>query len=436
MDKRFSKEIEKKIRKGWDRKNIYKFNIRSKKPIFSIDTPPPYPSGKPWHIGAAAHYSQIDMIARAARMMGNEVYFPIGIDRNCLPVELYTEKKYKIDIRKISREKFIKYCQKALDDLEDEMINIMKDMGMSGDFKKYYRTDSLDYRKLTQTTFIELWKKDLIYEATRPNNYCIGCNTTIADAEIIYKELPTELIYVKFKHDKKDLIVATTRPELLCSCDAVLYNPKDDRYKGLKGKIKIPLYNREVSLIPHASAKPEFGSGLLMVCSYGDYEDVRIFRDLKLKERIAIDEKGLMTKSSGKYTGMSILEARKEIINDLEKNNLITKKEKIVHRTPTCERSGDPIEIISMKEYYLRQMKFLPTIKKYANKLKFLPNFNRQILLNWIKSITMDWPISRRRIYGTEIPLWYCRKCKKIILPKPGKYYQPWKEKIKCRCGG
>src|SRR2546428_7256934 len=153
-------EIEKQILKQWEESRIYDFHPEGD--IFVIDTPPPYPSGRPWHIGAAAHYSQIDMIARTSRMMGYNVLFPLGIDRNGLPVEIYTEKKYKIVMRKTDREKFLELCAHALDDLEHEMIQIMKTLGISGNFEEYYRTDSNQYRALTQSTFIHLWKQNLI----------------------------------------------------------------------------------------------------------------------------------------------------------------------------------------------------------------------------------------------------------------------------------
>jgi len=285
--------VEKELFKKWLKEGIHSFNLGSKKKIFSIDTPPPYPSGKPWHIGAAAHYSQIDMIARTARMQGFETYFPIGIDRNGVPVEKYTEKKYGIKLQETPREKFIELCKVALDDVEAEMIDIMKTMGMSGDFENYYRTDEEEYRKLTQSTFISLWEKGLIYEATRPNNYCTDCGTTIADADIEYEELPTWLVNIKFKLKGTDrfLTIATTRPEFLCSCQAIIIHPDDTRYTELRGmKVSIPFYKREVPIISNRAAKPEFGTGVAMICSYGDYSDVRLFRELGLKEIIAINE--------------------------------------------------------------------------------------------------------------------------------------------------
>jgi valyl-tRNA synthetase len=182
-EKRWDVEFERKIFSQWEKEKIFSFNIKTRKKIFSIDTPPPYPSGRPWHIGAAAHYSQIDMIARTARMLGFEVFFPIGIDRNGVPVEKYVEKKFGIKMHETPREKFIELAKTALDDLEAEMIEIMKKMGLSGDFENYYRTDSEEYRRLTQETFLMLWEKNLIYQATRPNNYCPDCKTTLADAD-------------------------------------------------------------------------------------------------------------------------------------------------------------------------------------------------------------------------------------------------------------
>ncbi|MEM5802327.1 MAG: valine--tRNA ligase [Candidatus Aenigmatarchaeota archaeon] len=441
-DKKWDIKNEKNIFRLWQEKKVFRFNMNTKAEIFSIDTPPPYPSGRPWHIGAAAHYSQIDMIARTARMLGFETYFPIGIDRNGIPVERYTEKLYGIKLQDTPREKFIELCKTSLDDLEAEMIQIMKNMGLSGDFDNYYRTDSIEYRTLTQSTFIELWKKGLIYEATRPNNFCYDCGTTIADADVVYKDLPTQLVYIKFKikGSEESIVIATTRPELLCSCQAVIANPRDERYKKFfNKKAIIPIYQREVPIIPHSSADPNFGSGLAMICSYGDLTDVRLFRELKLDEIIAINTQGRLTEVAGKYAGLKVEDARKAIIEDLEKEKLVVKKENIVHHTPVCERSNVPIEIIPMKEFYLDQLNFIPILKKIQKKIKFHPEKHRQRLIDWMNSLTIDWPISRRRYYGTEIPIWYCENCNEPHLPKSGRYYQPWRQKApfkKCKkCG-
>ena len=442
-EKRWNIKLEKEVGEYWKKKNISKFNVKTKKQIFSIDTPPPYPSGAIWHIGAAAHYAQIDMIARTARMLGFEVFFPIGMDRNGIGVERYAEQKFGISLHKVSRQEFLAYCKKALDELEKKMLQIMKSMGISGNFKDYYRTDSESYRKLTQATFIDLWNKGLIYSDTRPNNYCPVCRTTIADAEVIYEELNTQLVYLKFKvrETGEDLIVATTRPELVCACQAVLVHPQDSRYKSFVGRhATLPLYEREVPIMSHTSVKPDFGTGVVMVCSYGDSSDIKLFRELKLQEIVAVDSEGKMTKNAGMYASLTTEEARKKIVEELENKGLVVKKERILHRTPVCEKCRTPIEIIPMNELYLKQLPFRDSIRKCAEVLKIYPEMHRQLLLNWIDSLSIDWPISRRRYYATEIPIWYCKDCRQPHVPKPGKYYKPWREKPpfkKCsNCGG
>jgi len=439
-EKAWNPELEKEILKQWVNEKIYEFVLKEEN--FTIDTPPPYPSGRPWHIGAAAHYSQIDMIARTARMAGKNVYFPIGIDRNGLPVEMYTERKHNIRMRETERGEFLKLCRAALDDLEDEMILIMKSLGISGDFSNYYRTDSEEYRTLTQSTFIELWKKGQIYLANRPNNYDWVSGTTIADAEITYEDLPSKLVYMKFqiKGMDKDIIIASTRPELLCACKTVIVNPEDERYSKYIGKkVIVPITNVEVELKTHHSAHQEFGSGAVMVCSYGDQNDVALFRELGLEEIVAIGLDGKMTESAGDYVGLKPKQARAKIIEDLENNGLVEKIEDVIHRTPVSERSKNPIEIIPMEEYYLKQKESIAKMKKLGQEITFYPAMHKQILMNWLESINIDWPISRRRYYGTEIPIWYCKNCSEPHVPEPGKYYKPWVEKCpinKCpKCG-
>ena len=426
-EKVWDPKIELEIRKKWEGSKLYEFHPDADG--YTIDTPPPYPSGRPWHIGAAAHYAQIDMIARTARMNGKNVYFPMGIDRNGLPVELYTEKKHGIRMRETERGKFLDLCKDALDDLEAEMIQIMKSLGLSCDFANYYRTDSEEYRTLTQSTFIELWKNDSIYLATRPNNYDWVTGTTIADAEIIYEEIPTKLVHMKFKADGKDVIIASTRPELLCACKTIIVNPEDERYTELVGKkVTVPISNQEVEIQTHHSAQMEFGSGAVMVCSYGDQNDVALFRELNLEEVVAIGQDGRLTEAAGAYAGLKPKQARTKIIEDLESGGFVEKIEEISHRTPISERSKTPIEIIPMEEYYLKQKESVEKMRGLGTQIKFYPEMHRQILMNWLDSIKIDWPISRRRFYGTEIPIWYCKKCSEPYLPEPGKYYRPWSE--------
>ncbi len=440
-EKRWNTEFEKELYSKWEEEKLFKFNKDSGKEIFVIDNPPVYPSGH-WHPGAVAAYSYIDMIARSERMKGKEVRFPFCLDNNGLPIETAVEKKYGKKAYEMEREEFLSLCKKLIREYGDEIYNVYKMIGLSADFDDYYYTDMEEYRALTQATFIELWNKGLIYEDEKPNNWCTGCKTTIADAEIEYKEGTTTLNHLVFKVKEtgEKIIIATTRSELLCACQVVLFNPEDERYQKLEGKhAVIPLYGREVPIRQHHSADPNYGSGLVMVCSYGDSTDVQIFRELRLEPIKAIDKDRKMTEAAGKYAGLDVLEAREKIIEDLKKEGLLLKQEQVPHRAPHCDRCGAPIEIISMKEWYLKQLDFLEDIKKIADEITFHPEKHKQILLDWVNSITIDWPISRRRYYATEIPLWYCKECVEPFVPPPGRYYQPWKEDppegSKCECG-
>ena len=436
-------KLEAELRQTWEYERNFEFKPKTnRKSNFVMDTPPPYPSGKPWHPGALTQYSQIDMIARAARMRGFQVLYPVGIDRNGLPVEIFAERKYRVQMRKTPREEFINLCKHALDDLEAYMVGLLKTVGVSGDYQNKYRTDSEEYRKLTQWSFIELWKKGLVYLANRPNNYCVDCNTTIADAEIEYEELPTYLVTNRFrvKGSKAEIPVATTRPELLAACQLIVVNPTDPRYRKFIGKsVIVPIYNKEVLVKAHKSVDPKFGSGAVMVCSYGDYNDVLLFREFRLKEVVAIDLDGKLTAVAGKYAGAAIKDARSQVIQDLQETGLAAKVEQIQHRTPLCERSRTPIEIVPMEEYYLKQLEYRKAVRKMAREIKFHPEMHRQILLDWVDVLTTDYPISRRRYYSTEIPVWFCSKCNTPHLPKAGKYYRPWRDEApfkRCRkCG-
>jgi len=428
--KRWDHHIERTLFEEWRREGIFKFKSTGRGKPFVIDTPPPTTSGT-WHIGAVASYSQIDMIARSQRMQGNHVLFPIGFDRNGINVEIYVEKNSHVKMRDTPREQFIELCSNALDKLEAQMTEIMMAVGLSGDYDRKYHTDHESYRKFTQSTFIELWRRGLVYETTRPNNYCQDCGTTIADAEVEYEDLPSSLAYVRFrvKETGENLVIATTRPELICACQLVIVNPTDERYKNLHGLHAIlPIYEREVPIKPHPSAKPEFGTGAVMICSYGDYTDVLLFRELGLTEVLAVGADGRLTNAAGPYQGLTTQEGRGHILQDLVSQGLLERTEKIKHRTPVCSRSNTPIEIIPMKEYYLKQIDFIPKLRHLAKRITFHPNSSRQILLDWLNSISIDWPISRRRVYSTEIPVWYCKKCGTPLVPPAGKYYRPWRD--------
>ena len=440
-EKRWDKAFEQKIFDDWQRKKLFLFNRRDRKPVFAIDTPPPYVN-TPVHIGHAYTYVIMDAIARFRRMSGWNVLFPIGLDKNGLPIEVQAEKTFGINMHETPRDVFLKKCKQLIEKSGDTSLDSFKRLGLScNSWKRVYAiggrydTDDKEYRKLTQETFIRLWEKGLVYEDVKPTNYCPVCRTTISDAEVEYKEEQTFLNYVRFQVVEtargmgEIITIATTRPELLCACKLILYNPEDPRYVHLEGRTAmVPIFKHEVPIMPHPYAKTDFGTGLVMICSFGDYSDVRILRELDITPTYAINPSGQMTRAAGKYHRMSVKEAREAIIEDLRATGLLEKQEPITQRQPMCWRSKNPIEFVPMKELYLKQVEFKDDMLKIANSMTFYAPESRQILIDWIDSINIDWVLSRRRYYGTEVPIWYCNKCKHPVVPKPGKYYQPWKQ--------
>lgn len=432
--KRWEPKIEEELLKIWEKEGSRKDSIDFVKDdrYVIIDTPPPYPSGR-WGVAQAAHYTQIDMVARALRLLGYKVLVPFYADRNGLPAEVTVEKRYGIAAHEIAkdpegRQKFLKMVKEVLDEFEADMSKIWKRLGCAFE---YWRngTDSPEYRKVTQATFIEMWKKGLIYESHKPVTWCPRCRTTLAEAEIEFKNERGKLYYIKFKVKEtgEDIIIATTRPELLNACAAVIYNPNDERYKHLKGKHAItPIYGREVPIMESEYAKPEFGTGLAMMCSYGDTRDIWFFREMGLEPKILINPDGRMNEEAGFLKGLKVSEARKAIAEKLAEEGLLVKEEALEHEIPVCWRCKTPVEFIHMKEYFLKQLEFKDEILRIAEKMKFVPKEHKIKFDIWVKSLTMDWPISRTRYYGTEIPLWRCGKCGHVILGKPGEYVRPW----------
>ena len=410
--------------------------VEAKEPFFSIDSPPPYVNA-PLHLGHISGFLVMDFVARYKRMRGFNVLFPLGFDRNGLPIEIATEKKFKVDIKKVEREEFIALCKKLLDEYSEKSFEDLKRVGISFNSWEFsdklgtmYYTDSPEYRAFTQSTFIDLWNRGLIYEANRVSNYCPECRTTIADSEIEYKKMKGKYVHIVFDVENGEkIVIATTRPELLGACAAIIYNPEDERYKHLKGKkAKVPIYGQEVEIIEDNYAKKDKGTGLVMMCSYGDYTDIVFFRDHGLKEKILINEDGTMNELAGPLKGLKIEDARERIIELLKEEGRVKKIEEIEHDVPICERSKTPIQFIYMKELYLKQLDKREELLKIVDQIWFANEEWRTTLKRWINNIKFDWAISRRRVYATEIPLWYCRKCGYKYVPEKGKYYKPWKE--------
>ena len=437
-DKRWSIDLEKRIQEAHyadeEKYNSrYGFNPESEKELFVVDTPPPYPSGT-WHIGAVAQYSMIDVIARSQRLMGKEVYFPWGVDRNGINIEFTVEKKTGKKMKTYDRAQFLELCKETIEEYTVAMRKTARRVGLSCDFKNEYLTDAPNYRAVTQSIFVDLFKKGDIIEDLRPNIYDPIEGTTIADAEVERLSRKTKLVDVIWSTESGEkVVISTTRPELICACGVVVVHPDDKRYTNLIGeKLILPLdtegRDNFVEIKTHSSVKSEFGSGVLMVCSFGDQNDVSVFREMGIKPFQAIDLLGNMTNIAGPLSGLPVLEARELAIKILQDNNLIESVEVRDQEVPVSERGKNPVEIILLKEWYVRQTEMQKRISELSNEINFVPQRNKQYLLDWMENISIDWPISRRRWYHTEIPIWYSEDETRVVVPPAGVYVQPWNE--------
>jgi len=411
--------IEEKWQKQWEEMGIYHFGWNDrKKTIFSIDTPPPYPSGE-FHMGNVLNWTYFDIVARFKRMRGFNVYFPQGWDCHGLGIEVQAEKQNNIRKSEVPSDKFRRLCEELVAKYIEIMKTAIRRLGCSNDWTTEYKTMNPDYWRRTQLSFILLYKKGFIYQGTHPVNWCPRCETAIADAEVNYEKKEGTLNYIKFplENSKKYLTIATTRPELLSACVAVAVNPNDTRYSQYIGKnIQVPIAERTVKIIVDEMVNPKFGTGVVMICTYGDKADVKTVAKHKLPIIIAITEDGKMSQNAHKYQGLTIIEAKKVITKDLQSMGLLEKIEKISQEVGTCDRCEAPIEILERKQWFMQTRKLTDEVEKAANEIKWYPDYMKFRLIDWAKSLDWDWVISRQRVFGTPIPIWYCNKCGKTIL--------------------
>ena len=411
-------ETEKKWQKKWEELGVYRFDRNDvKRPTYSIDTPPPYPSGE-FHVGCVLNWTYFDIVARYKRMKGYNVYFPQGWDCHGLPVEVEVEKKKKIKKTDMPPDEFRKLCE----ELVNQNISLMKEatvrLGYSIDWTTEYKTMDPDYWRRTQLSFILLYKKGFIYRGKYAVNWCPRCETAIADAEVEYGTRNAELHHVRFKLEKGGFLeIATTRPELIPACVAVAVNPQDDRYTKYVGvKVRVPGTGRTVEVIDDDMVDPKFGTGVVMICTYGDKADVKTVVKHKLPVIMCIDERGRMTKNAGKYADMKTGEAKKAMLQDLKSEGLLGRTETTSQEVSLCWRCKTPIEILEREQWFMKTRMLTDQVEKNALEIQWYPDYMKHRLIDWAKSLEWDWVISRQRVFATPIPIWYCKKCGSILL--------------------
>lgn len=412
------KEMESRIRAFWDSEKLHIYDPAEKKPVFSIDTPPPTVSGE-MHIGHACSYSQADFVARYKRMRGFNVFYPFGTDDNGLPTERLVEKSKNVRARDMPRHEFIRLC---MDFLKTELPRFTQDwinMGISADFSHPYSTIDDSTRKLSQWSFLDLLKKNRVYRKDAPAMWCPECQTGVAQVEVQDKMMDStfnDIVFTTGNNNEK-IIVATTRPELLPACVALFFSPGDERYVHLRGKkARVPLHDFEVPILEDARVKIDKGTGIVMCCTFGDQTDMEWQKAYNLPIKTIIAENGHMTELAGKYKGLYLKQARKQIIEDLKNAQLLTSQKPISHAVNVHERCSTPIEFVKSKQWFVKYLDLREDMIAWGKEMEWHPEFMRHRYENWINGLQWDWLISNQRYFGVPFPVWYCKSCNEPIL--------------------
>ncbi|MCL2748919.1 MAG: valine--tRNA ligase [Alphaproteobacteria bacterium] len=441
LDQKFDhRAIENRCVEFWGKSNVYKYDpLRSRDETFAIDTPPPTISGH-LHIGHIMSYSQADILARFQRMSGKNMFFPIGWDDNGLPTERRVQnyfnikcdpsiaydpnfkpehkEKFEEQPRPISRKNFIEACQILIERDEKVFESIFRRMGFSYDWGLKYSTISPLAIRIAQATFLNLYKTGNVKSVESPTMWDTGFQTAVAQAEIEDREIAGFFHDVRFAVDGGgEFIIATTRPEFLPACIAIVAHPDDERYKSIFGKQAIvPLFGHKVPIMASEHANPEKGTGIMMVCTFGDAEDVKFWKanGLPLRQIIGRDGKicdiGIFSKSANfeKLVGLPVKAARKAITEMLrESGDLIGEPRPLMHAVKFYEKGDVPIEFVPSRQWFVSLLDKKDALHKNGAAIQWTPEHMGKRLENWIDGLNQDWAISRQRFFGVPFPLWY-----------------------------
>ena len=418
LDKRFNLENEKEMQKLWEEKEAYKFKGVDERPVYSVDTPPPTVSGK-LHVGHIFSFTQSEMLVRYHRLKGENVYYPFGFDDNGLPTERLVEREEGIFAKDLPRSEFIEKCTATKDKYIKEFQDLFKRLGISADWDLGYDTINELSRKVSQRSFIDLVKKGKAYRKEMPVLWCPCCQTSIAQAELENKDVKSYFNYINFSVDNKDLEIATTRPEFLGGCVAIFVNPNDERYKDLIGKTAIvPLYNNQVPIIADEKVAIDKGTGVVMCCTFGDQTDMEWQKEYNLPIKKVMQADGTINPEVAIVGGMKTLDARMKIVEELQKQSLLVKSEKIEHSVSTHERCGNEIEIINSPQWYIDILSIKDELIKAADEINWHPESMKTRYLDWVNNLKWDWCISRQRYFGVPFPVWYCKECGDVMIPE------------------
>jgi len=453
-------EVENRCLKKWEDLGIYRWDpSRGRGETFAVDTPPPTVSGS-LHVGSAFGYIQQDIIVRQRRMRGWNIFYPMGWDDNGLPTERRVQNYYNVRCdpsrpyikgfvpktdkksrpEEINRDNFIALCHKVTAEDEKAFKALWQHLGLSVDWSLEYATIDDHCRKTSQFSFLDLYKKGHIYSQEAPHLWDVDFQTAVSQAEVEDRVIPGHFHHLRFgvrgDGDNASFVIATTRPELLASCVAVIAHPDDERYKKFFGRRAVtPLFHVEVPIIADEGADPEKGTGILMVCTFGDMMDVEWWRRYGLPLRQTIGRDGRMMpvhfgasgweslnpdKANhfyGQLSGKTVMQAQKEIVELLKHSAgealpglgapLVEEPKPIEHPVKMYEKGERPLEIIPTRQWFIRIMDKKDILLEQGSKIEWHPPHMRYRYENWVQGLNQDWCISRQRYFGVPFPLWY-----------------------------
>ncbi|MFH1224719.1 MAG: valine--tRNA ligase [Candidatus Diapherotrites archaeon] len=433
-------EMEKKWRAYWEKQGIYNYRDEAQGQAYAIDTPPPTVSGK-MHLGHAFSYTQADVIARYKKMRGFNVFYPFGLDDNGLATERLVEKNRNVRAKDIGRDAFIKVCLDETKKVEEGMRSDFYTLGLACDWKQVYRTIDDKARRAAQLSFLDIYGKGRAYRREAPTMWCPRCETAIAQAELEDKEQEADFFYITFnvKGGKEKVTIATTRPELMPACVAIHVHPEDKRYKNLVGKeVEIPFMNRAVKVWANPKVAMDFGTGAVYHCTFGDLDDVEWIMAFNIPVIEIMGRDGVFNGKAGVFKGLRVSEARKKIVDELQKAGHLAKTEKIRNVLNVHERCKTPVEILTSRQWFVKLLDLKDELLARAEQVKWHPGHMRVRYNHWVKGLKWDWCISRQRFFGVPIPVWYCKKCGAVMLADAEQLpVDPLaqKPKGKCKCG-
>jgi len=432
---------------AWESDGVFRFDrSRTRAEIFSIDTPPPTVSGS-LHMGSAFGYVQTDALARYQRMKGREVFYPMGWDDNGLATERRVQNYYGVrcdphlprdedfappesppkDPVPISRPNFLELCANLVEQDEQAFEALWRALGLSVDWTLTYTTIGTSARRASQRAFLRNLARDEAYQADAPTLWDVDLRTAVAQAELEDREIAGAYHALRFRRCDSggDLLIDTTRPELLAACVAVVAHPDDERYQALFGsEVATPLYGVRVPVVSHRLADPEKGTGIAMICTFGDTTDVVWWRELHLPTRAIIGVYGRMraeppagladgaASAYAEIAGKNVKQAQKIVVEQLrESGELEGEPRPITHPVKFYERGDRPLEIVTSRQWYYRNggrdAALREEFLKLGRELRWHPPHMRARYDTWIEGLNSDWLVSRQRYFGVPFPIWY-----------------------------